>query len=232
MGKNMSSYTNETFKGLLKPLNVETILEIGSMHGLDTIELINTYNCKKIIVVECNPDGIALCRKHLSAYKEVTLIETAAWNTDTELSFYKVVESYDMQGNPSHNNNMHKCNIGASSCFKSNGNWPHEKYVQQEIKVKARRLDNVLKEHNISKIDLICMDVQGAALQVLQGLGEYLKDVKGIITELETEPIYHGQSLYKDVTEYLKQYDLQAGYKYNWSSISNDYLFLKKHLLK
>jgi FkbM family methyltransferase len=224
----MSSYTNTTFKSVLEKYKINIILEIGSMHGLDTIDLIKHYKPEKIVVVECNPDGINLCKKNLSNYKEVILIETAAWNIDTELSFYKVVESYDPTGTPSHKTDMYDCNIGASSCFKSNGNWPYERYVQKEIKVKAKRLDKVLLEKNIVQVDLICMDVQGAALQALEGLGDYLKNTKAIITELETEPIYHQQSLYKDVVEHLKQYNFFPAYKYQWSELSNDYLFLQK----
>lgn len=224
----MSSYTNSTFKNKLNKIKINTVLEIGSMHGLDAVDLLKTYNPEKIIVVECNPEGIELCKKNLSNFNNAILIETAAWDVDTELQFYKVTESYDNQGNPSHKNDMHKCNIGASSCFKTNDRWPYERYVQQEIKVKARRLDRVLKEQNVSQVDLICMDVQGAALQALQGLGDYLNTAKAIITELEVAPIYHGQSLYQDVTSYLKQYNFYAASINYWSEISNDYLFLKK----
>ena len=155
-----SSYTYEAFKPFIKSIKPKIVAEVGSMHGLDTIELMKEYNPEKVIVVECNPEGIELCKKNLKPYKQVTLVENAAWNTETTLSFYKVVESRDMNGNVSHSNEMHKCNIGASSCFKTNNVWPFEYYRQEEIKVKARRLEDIFKDNNIDNVDLICMDVQ------------------------------------------------------------------------
>lgn len=224
----MSTYTTGKFLDILNQLKLNTILEIGSMHGLDSIALLKRYNPERIITVECNPEGIELCKKNLTGYNNVTLLEVAAWNVDTELQFFKVTESYDHLNRPSHKTDMHACNIGASSCFMSNGKWDWERYVQQEIKVKARRLDALLKENNVQQVDLICMDVQGAALQALQGLGDYLHNTKAIISELETEPIYHGQSLYQDVCKYLEQYNFYMAERNNWSKLSNDYLFLKK----
>lgn len=226
----MSVYTTGVFKEKIDQIKFNTILEIGSMHGLDSIALLKTYKPERVITVECNPEGIELCKKNLTGYPNITLIEVAAWNENTELQFYRVTESYDHLGRPSHKTDMHQCNIGASSCFKDNGTWPWESYVQQEIKVKGRRLDGVLKEHNISQVDLICMDVQGAALQALQGLGDYLVNTKAIISELETAPIYHNQSLYQEVSKYLELYNFYTAYKNNWSKTSNDYLFLKKDL--
>jgi len=51
-------------------------------------------------------------------------------------------------------------NPGASSSFKSNGNYSIEHYVQDEIKTKCHRLDTVMKNLNIPKVDIIWMDLQ------------------------------------------------------------------------
>lgn len=224
----MGSYTNPAFKSILENLPLKTAFEIGSLHALDAIEILKSYNLEKIIIIECNPECVKLCKKHTEQYSQIQVVDCAAWYENTELSFYKVVESYDMRGNPSHRNEIHDCNIGASSCFKSNGKWPHEKYIQQEIKVKARRLDEVAAELNIKNIDLICMDLQGAELHALKGLGNYLKDVKAIVTELEIEPMYHDQSLYKDVESYLSGYGFKLKAEYRWASTAGDFLFTKE----
>lgn len=224
----MSSYTYGPFFSVLKNLELKNALEVGSLHGLDAIQILKTYNLEKVTVIECNPECIEICKKNFANYPKISLIEFAAWHEDTEMSFYPVVNSIDTHGNISHKNDMHKCNIGASSCYRTNDTWPYEKYTQTEIKVQAKRLDNVLKNLNIESIDLICMDIQGAELNALKGLGDYLKNVKAIITELELEPMYHNQSLFLDVQEYLKKFDFELKYSNLWAPTAGDFLFIKR----
>ena len=70
--------------------------------------------------------------------------------------------------------------------------------------VKAIRIDTYCAQHGIKSIDLLCMDVQGAELRVLKGLGSVLERVRYIITEIEIKPLYYGQALYPEVHGYLK----------------------------
>jgi hypothetical protein len=51
-----------------------------------------------------------------------------------------------------------------------------------------RPLSSVLKEENIPKIDLLCMDVQGFELNVLKGANEFLDKINYVIME-EPNPI-------------------------------------------
>ena len=132
----------------------------------------------------------------LEGEDNIHLVEKAAWRESGPLTFYPVVKSY-RDGNEERN-------IGASSCFQESGDYAHrEKFIQEEITVGAVRLDELCRELGVPAIDLICMDVQGAALQVLEGLGDKLKDTSYIITELEVSPVYEGQSLLPEVAEYL-----------------------------
>lgn len=223
----ISSYTFPDFRLILKDIKFKVALEIGSLHGLDAIEILNTYYPEKVLVVECNPECIALCQRHFLPYRNIELIQLAAWDKDEEISFFPVVKSVDANGANSHCNEMHSCNIGASSCFQTNGSWPYETYTQSKITVPARRLDGVLMERGETQVDLICMDVQGAELQALVGLGEYLKQVKAIVTELELSPMYHGQSLFSDVNSFLSQNGFRLQASNLWSPTAGDFLFLR-----
>ena len=60
-----------------------------------------------------------------------------------------------------------------------------------------------MKEHNIDKVDIIWMDLQGAELLALKSLGEKLQDVKYIHTEISHTPIYTNQALFPEIHEYL-----------------------------
>ena len=73
------------------------------------------------------------------------------------------------------------------------------------LEVDVIRLDNFVKENNITEIEYLHVDVQGSDLEVLFGLGEYLKIVKAGVIEMPTR---HATKLYKDqkyiVTDALK----------------------------
>jgi FkbM family methyltransferase len=183
--------------------------------------VLKTYSLERVITIECNPECIEICRKNFAPYPNITLVEVAAWHTEGKIPFYRVTESHDWNGKPTHN-------IGASSCFQTNDTWPFEKYQQEKIEVPARRLDGVLKELKIGSVDLICMDAQGAELYALQGLGDYLKDVQAIITELELKPMYHKQTLFEDVQRYLLKFGFRLVAEHRWAETAGDFLFVRE----
>ncbi len=215
------SYTHPRFRDTLSRLPLKTMLEIGSLHGLDAIEVMKSYALERVITIECNPDCIEICKRNFAPHPNITLVEVAAWHEDGKIPFYPVVDSVDWNGKPTHN-------IGASSCFKTNGSWPFEKYTQQKIEVPARRLDGVLDGLGAPAIDLICMDAQGAELYALQGLGRYLDGVRAIVTELELKPMYHEQTLFADVCQFLKQRGFRLAAENRWAETAGDFLFVRE----
>ena len=191
-----STYINPVFARHMDKARIEVAFEIGSRDARDAVAIRDFYGVPRVYCMECNPEAVDLCKKTLAGEDNISLVEKAAWRESGPLTFYPVVKSY-RDGNEERN-------IGASSCFPESGDYVHrEKFIQEEITVDAVRLDELCCELAVPAIDLICMDVQGAALQVLQGLGEKLKDTSYIITELEVSPIYKGQSLLPEVAAYL-----------------------------
>jgi FkbM family methyltransferase len=215
------SYTHAPFRAALAGRPLKTMLEIGSLHGLDAIEVMKTYGLDRVVTIECNPECIEICRKNFAPFPNITLVEVAAWHEDGTIPFYRVTASQDWNGKPTHN-------IGASSCFPTNGSWPFEKYTQQRIDVPARRLDGVLAGLEVESVDLICMDAQGAELYALQGLGRYLDRVSAIITELELKPMYHGQTLFAEVSRFLQSRGFRLAAENRWAETAGDFLFLRE----
>ena len=130
----------------------------------------------------------------------ITLIKGAVCDYDGEITFYPINQKETVttweDGNP-----------GASSIFKSNGKYPHEKYVQDEIKTNCHRLDSVIKKYNIANVDIIWMDLQGAELLALKGLGKSLMNVKYIHTEISHKEMYTGQVMFKELHNYILSYN-------------------------
>lgn len=172
--------------------HIKTIFEIGSRDAKDAIELSDLFHCH-VFAFECNPKALEICRKNISFNPNITLVPSGVWDTTGEMAFYRVIDG----------------NIGASSFFEFNPNarnYPdilEEGLVQEKIIVPTVRLDEFLQDQSIENIDLLCMDVQGAAYQVLCSLGDQINKVKYIIVELETHPIYSGEILYQDVDRFL-----------------------------
>ena len=59
-------------------------------------------------------------------------------------------------------------------------------------------LENYMKNNNINKIDILCMDVQGYELNVLKGAANLIKNINYIIME-EPKSIINTQYLPKGI---------------------------------
>lgn len=173
------------------------IFDVGSRDCMQAIEFYNAFPKAKIYAFECNPNTLDICRKNIEKYRDrITLIEGAVCDYNGTIKFYpinqrKTITSWE-DGNP-----------GASSIFKSNDTYSVERYVQDEIIVPCHRLDSVMKKYGIPKVDIIWMDLQGAELLALKGLGAYLAGVQYICTEVTYKEIYSGQVMFYELNEYI-----------------------------
>ncbi len=198
--------------------SVNSILELGSRDAIDALKLSEYYKCH-VFAFECNPSSITVCKENVGNNPNVTFIPYAVWNKTGSISFFPMIEVGGIFYNP-----------GASSCFPVDKDGHHKTYIQTEISVHAIRLDEWLKSQKIDFIDMLCIDLQGAALQALEGMGEYLKDVKYIITEIEHKTIYTGEALYSDVENFLDRHGFQM-YVGSINRFFGDYLFVRKDLI-
>lgn len=194
----MSNYSD--FYDFIDKDQVQTIFELGSRDCLDAIDLSKYFNCL-VYAFECNPDGIKLCKENLINYDRVKLIELAVSDQNGEIIFRPFdVNRYN--------------NIGASSIFKIDfSNRPEydpdfqRGEVQNEIKVTSTTLDNFIFKNKINKVDLLCIDLQGAEYLALKGCEQNLKNVKYIIVESSIKSTYKGGSNFFEVEEYLKKFN-------------------------
>jgi len=188
----------EKFVEYIKNKNQEfVIFDIGSRDCLQSIEFYNIFPNARIYAFECNPNTLGLCKKNIEKYSDrITLIEGAVCDYDGTIKFYPINQKETIttwsDGNP-----------GASSIFKSNGNYTIEKYVQDEITTNCHRLDSVMNKYSIPKVDIIWMDLQGAELLALKGLGNYLENVKYIQTEVSHIEMYSEQVMYNDLNDFI-----------------------------
>ena len=197
------SYLTQTFKNK----EVEVIFDVGACHALESVELAKKYPNAKVYTFEANPVTYNVCLENTKGYDSISVINEAVNDYDGTCKFYPMDKDKTIT-------TWEDGNQGASSLYRANGAYDFiEKYVQYEIEVPCTRLDTFCQKNSIDKIDIIWMDLQGAELKALQSLGPLLETVQIIHTELEMNPMYEGQCLFRDVNEFLSDngFDLEYG---------------------
>jgi FkbM family methyltransferase len=167
---------------------VQCVVEVGARDCRETLGFAQAYPQARIYALECNPDTLPACRNAVAGRRNIALIEKAAAEQAGTIKFFPV----DPATNP-----------GASSLFRASGKYRLEEYKQREIEVEATTLATVVEKE--PRIDLLWMDIQGAELSALKGLGARLADVGLIHLEAEFEEIYSGQPLFFEVREFLER---------------------------
>jgi FkbM family methyltransferase len=112
----------------------------------------------------------------------------------------------------------------------------HKKYYPQineveSIKVPAKRMDKLIIEKNINieNYDFINLDIQGAELLALKSFGSYLKNIKYIYTEINTEPLYEGCCLLPELDLFLEKEGFKRVETQMTSAKWGDALYIKNY---
>lgn len=117
----------------------------------------------------------------------------------------------------------------SSSLLAPTGHTQHFEHVafEQTIEVPTVRLDRGIADAHWPVPDFIHMDVQGAELMVMDGLGDHLRHVRCIWLEVEQLELYANQPLEADVATYLTE----AGFELVWQrrgKLHGDQLWRRK----
>ena len=148
------------------------VLDVGSRDGRDGYELaqrIGATDYSGVVLFECNPVSIETIKQN---YPNAKLITDAILDVSG-----KTVEFLQIHGDQNF--------VGSSTLnTKRSDNWIKE---TSTIKVKTRRLDDVIEElgHQKTEIDIMKVDIEGYTFEALESLGKYLKNVR--VFHLETE---------------------------------------------
>jgi FkbM family methyltransferase len=199
---------------LLKPyFNPKSFMEIGSKDGLDTKYISEYWGIDKnnAFIIEANKYCYQKIESDLLNNPYAKLIFGAASNIDGDVIFNCVVTD---------NQEL----VGVSSIKKSTViNLDYEQTI-----VPCFKLEKLIKENSI---ELLKIDVEGHAYEVLEGIGEELKNIKGIQVETEMTYAFENQKLDDDVHQYLLQNDFVLIDKKRCWAAQYDCLYVNKKLL-
>jgi len=148
----ISPWGEKDIRKYFEKFNGGTFIDIGANIGKYTIML--GKNANKVIAIEPEPNNFKILKKNIkkNKLKNVIALKIACSNKDEKADFY-----------------VDKQNTGYNSLNRK---------TKDKITIKTRKLDNLLKELKIKKIDLIKIDVEGAEKQVLEGGIHSLKKYK------------------------------------------------------
>lgn len=201
--------------------NIKVIFEFGARYGEDTVEFAKRYKNASIYSFECNENTINQCRQYIKGFKNIVLTNKAVCDYDGFVKFYPIDKEKTIT-------TWIDGNQGASSIMKASGKYEIEQYVQKETTVPCIRLDTFMNGLNINQIDVLWMDVQGAELAALKGLGDRLNDVVVIQCEVELMEIYTNQPLFYEIKKYLKRHGFCFMGFTSKSEYSGDAVFIQK----
>jgi FkbM family methyltransferase len=201
--------------------NPHTIFEMGANDCSDTLAFNKFFPQAKIFTFECNPDTLPICRDKVRNIKNIILTEKAVSNNEGTIKFYKTLAN---------NKEDTEINHGASSIFESNEYIGG--YNQEQVEVQATTIKKVCIDNNISEIDLLWMDMQGAELMALKGAEDMIKQIKIINTEVEFDFEYKNQPLFKDVKNFLKAKGFRLYTFSTMCKLMGDAVFVNTDLVK
>jgi hypothetical protein len=176
--------------------SIKVIYDVGAGDCTESLALADYFVNAQVYSFEANPACIYDCSKNIVNKPRITLIPICVNDRTGLVKFHPINQQKTIttwpDGNPK-----------ASSIYVSNGTYPHETYIQDEIEVPCMRLVDFQGTFKIPNPDIIWMDLQGAELVALKSLGENLNSVKIIHTEIWGRETYTGQSLFSEMKEYM-----------------------------
>ncbi len=198
---------------------VKVVFDVGARDCAESADFARAYPAADVYAFECNPATLPKCRAAAAAEPRIHLTEKAVAAQEGRLSFFAIDPARSVGG-------VAGGNHGASSMFEASGAYPEETYVQNRIEVESIRLDRFCAKAGVTAIDVLWMDVQGAELLVLEGMGDLLRQVSFIHMEVEFFEIYKGQALFPAVDALLTGRGFRLAGFTSYSQYSADALYV------
>lgn len=176
----------------IKLKNKPIIVEVGSLDANDAIMIKKFFAEAKIYSFEANPNQIKIMKNNINESNvDIDVINSAVSCENGEIDFY-----YSGDDNP-----------GASSIYKFSHNSDAiehtDAHSEKLMHVKSIRLDEWMKNENLSSIDLLLIDTQGSELDVIKSLGSKINNVKKIILEGQYVQLYENTPLIDEINDFL-----------------------------
>lgn len=172
------------------------VLHVGASRGQEARHY-KRFGVDHVTWIEALQSECVILRRHLKGRTDQRVIQALVLNADGMTVDFHIAT-----------------NRGESSSVFPLGRhrqaYPHISY-RKTIRLESRRLDTLLQFHHVpySLFDTLVMDIQGAELLALKGMGAYLDSIRAAVIEVAPIAIYEGGCAEAEVQQFMET----AGFK-------------------
>lgn len=153
----------------------DTIVQIGASEGKETVRLAKAVGTTgRIIAIEPEEKNLKVLNYKIEKMRltNVTIIPIGVWNERKKVRFYL--------GRPREHRIAELEAIQFSYEWLGNEYYLEENFYTGSTEFSVDTLDNILKCMDLNGINFILIEVNGAELEVVKGMGETLNKVKAL----------------------------------------------------
>lgn len=175
-----------------------SMFDVGAHIGTSTEQYSKWFPLATFQLFEADPTVAAVCAQRLPHDPRIQLNTFACGDEEGTAQFFP---SKALQ------NGTSELTAGAcGSLLAPTGVNVHHPYIEfkDPIQVRVRRLDDWIQESGAVPPAFLHMDVQGAELLVLRGLGLNLETLEAVWLEVENQELYANQPLKADIEEFFQ----------------------------
>lgn len=197
-------------------VNITGVVHCGASLGQEAKEYAK-LGVQNMVFIEAIPDVYDKLKTNISQYPNALAINACVSDKDNEEVKFNIAN-----------------NEGQSSSMLEFGTHttahPEVKFISS-ITLKTKRLDSLIDELNLNihEFNFLNMDLQGAELLALRGLGDQIRYFKYLYLEVNKAELYKGCPMVEDIDLYLLAYgfrrvETQWAGNFNWG----DALYIRK----
>lgn len=195
-------------------MEISGALHLGA-HLCEESPVYHSLGVPKVAWVEANPAVIPKCLKALRGYPEQFIVNACVAEVDGDRRTFNVT-NYD----------------GMSSSLLRFGTHPQfspDTVFVNHLEVETITVDSLAKQYDLSGINFLNADLQGAELMALQGAAEFLQGVDYLMLEVNKTEVYIGCAKVEQLDALLADFKRVETYwvpKQGWG----DALWIRKGL--
>jgi FkbM family methyltransferase len=192
---------------LFTPKEGDVVIDIGAHIGRYTIIASKRVGANgKVVAIEANPSNFEMLNRNikLNQLTNVISLNNAVYSKETKIKLYLPGEEL---GHTTYNTVM------------SDRARTEDKFVE----VSANTLDYLLQLNEITDVNWVKIDVEGAEFEVLKGASNVLSKSKDIALLIEV----HGKDTYEPIIESLRSYNFKIDFEKTYENGEKHIIALK-----